>query len=85
MARWKIFAMGCLASLLVHAAVPALAADAAAGDATPAKKAKKSTAGKQGKLIVPEGSGETAAARSARLRRECKGRPNAGACTGHTD
>lgn len=37
------------------------------------------------KLTAPGGSGETPAERSARLRRECKGRPNAGACTGHTD
>ncbi len=29
-------------------------------------------------------SGETAAAREKRLRRECRGRPNAGACLGMT-
>jgi len=36
-------------------------------------------------VVLPGGSGETAAERSARLKRECKGRPNAGACTGYTD
>jgi len=35
-------------------------------------------------VVLPGGSGETAAERSARLKRECKGRPNAGACTGYT-
>jgi hypothetical protein len=29
-------------------------------------------------------SSETPAARKKRLRKECKGRPNAGACLGHT-
>lgn len=29
-------------------------------------------------------SSESAAAREKRLKRECKGRPNAGACLGHT-
>ena len=37
------------------------------------------------KLTAPGGSGEAPAERSARLRRECKGRPNAGACSGYTD
>ncbi len=34
--------------------------------------------------VLPGGSGETPAERSARLKRECKGRPDAGACSGHT-
>lgn len=38
----------------------------------------------QMKLTAPGGSAETPAERSARLRRECKGRPNAGACSGYT-
>lgn len=29
-------------------------------------------------------SGETPTAREKRLKRECRGRPNAGACLGHT-
>ena len=34
-------------------------------------------------IAVPEpGSAETPAQRNARLKRECKGRPNAGACLG---
>jgi len=33
--------------------------------------------------IVPSGSEESAADRAKRLKRECRGRPNAGACLGH--
>ena len=35
-----------------------------------------------GKTKVDKGSGETTAERERRLTRECKGRPNAGACEG---
>lgn len=76
----------CLAGLVLIAAVPVSAADGPSGESVPAGKAKKPRTGKSGtKLIAPEGSGETAAARAARLKRECKGRPNAGACSGYTD
>lgn len=34
--------------------------------------------------FVDAPSSETPAARRARLKKECKGRPNAGACLGHT-
>lgn len=34
--------------------------------------------------FVDAPSSESPAARRARLQRECKGRPNAGACLGHT-
>lgn len=51
------------------------------------KSDKKAGKGKNGsmKLTAPGGSGESPAERSVRLRRECKGRPNAGACSGYTD
>lgn len=72
-----------------------LAWPAAAADKKPAPGAESATeqgprkAGKQASgnrsVVLPGGSGESPAARSARLRRECKGRPNAGACTGYTD
>jgi hypothetical protein len=76
----------CLASLLLQPVAQALAADPQSGAVAPIQKAKKPRTGTSGaKLVAPEGSGETAAARTARLKRECKGRPNAGACTGHTD
>lgn len=86
MACCKALTLLCLASVLALPAAQAHAADAVSAEPASAKKAKQARAGKSGgKLIAPEGSGETAAARAARLKRECKGRPNAGACTGHTD
>ena len=51
-------------------------------------KSKKSTkagsAGSGGKAKFITGSGETAAQRTARLKRECKGAVDAGACSGYT-
>jgi hypothetical protein len=57
-----------------------------------AKKPKKSKVGGQksggvGKatgVVFYDGSAENSNKREARLRRECKGRPNAGACEGYT-
>lgn len=65
------------ALLLVAAGTPADAAD---------KKAKKPAAARQAKTakFIP-GSQETAKERATRLKRECKGRVNAGACEGYTD
>lgn len=65
------------ALLLVAASTPADAAD---------KKAKKPAAARQAKTarFIP-GSQETVNQRTARLKRECKGRVNAGACEGYTD
>jgi len=52
----------------------------AAGSKADVKAPKRSAAPK----VLPGGSGETPAQRSARLKRECKGRPDAGACSGYT-
>jgi hypothetical protein len=56
-----------------------------------AKKAKEkpeqvatTKAKKPGKVSFENGSGESTAERDRRLLRECKGRPNAGACAGYT-
>jgi len=46
------------------------------------EKAKKPAPGKSVKFIP--GSQETAKERATRLKRECKGRVNAGACEGYT-
>lgn len=46
------------------------------------KKAAKAHAPRQ-RVKFDKGSGETAAERDRRLLRECKGRPNAGACLGY--
>lgn len=65
----------------------AVAAQPASGDGAaqvrPAPKKAKKKAARAGKATFDRGSGETAAERDRRLRRECKGRPNAGACLGY--
>ncbi len=66
----------CALSVLVACA--ALPAGAAQGQ--PAKPGKPPTS----VHFIDAPSGESPAARRARLKRECRGRPNAGACLGHT-
>lgn len=83
--RWPLISWICALGLLMP--LGAFSADKAERMATdPAsKKAKAKNKAAGSKLVMPGGSGESASERSARLRRECKGRPNAGACTGYTD
>ncbi|OGB10136.1 MAG: hypothetical protein A3E79_14945 [Burkholderiales bacterium RIFCSPHIGHO2_12_FULL_61_11] len=67
--------------------VPAQAAELAGQPAktTAGKKAAKAAATRPvGKVTFLRGSEETAQERSTRLKRECKGRVNAGACEGYT-
>jgi hypothetical protein len=63
-------------------------AQSAEGVTQPAKaktKAKKKAAATRGnKVKYVRGSEETTSERSTRLKRECKGRVNAGACEGYT-
>jgi hypothetical protein len=68
--RWIVLAL--VASL----AMPAWAASAKAREPVPREPARVK--------FMDSGSGETKAARERRLRRECRGRPNAGACLGFT-
>lgn len=70
--HWRCIVLVLVASM----AVPAWSASAKAGEAEPQKPARVK--------FVDSGSGETRAAREKRLRRECRGRPNAGACLGFT-
>ena len=67
------------AALMGGAHAKAQSADAGGGQAS-GKKAKKSSGG-QVKFL--RGSEETTSERSRRLKRECKGRVNAGACAGY--
>ena len=61
------------------------AAPAHDGDqSTSVKKAKKAKGGSAGQVRFLPGSEETTRDRSNRLRRECRGRVNAGACAGYT-
>jgi hypothetical protein len=77
-------------ALLVSAAVAlgllgSVQAQAADGVTQPAKtKAKKKAAARGNKVKYVRGSEETTSERSTRLKRECKGRVNAGACEGYT-
>ena len=62
--------------------VHATASTADSGSKATAAKAGKKAPGGQIKFLP--GSAETVKERSARLKRECKGRVNAGACAGYT-
>ncbi|MDQ3057994.1 MAG: hypothetical protein M3R45_00525 [Pseudomonadota bacterium] len=58
-----------------------------AGDAAGTSKARKKTtsqAGHVSRVTFLRDSAETPKERSSRLKRECKGRVNAGACAGYT-
>lgn len=48
------------------------------------KSKKTAKSGSGGKVKFLQGSGETPAERTARLKRECKGAVDAGACSGYT-
>ena len=66
------------AGMTVRAAPSTGAADTASPSSAPGKNRKKSPRARQ-----VQGSGESAAERDRRLLRECRGRPNAGACYGY--
>jgi hypothetical protein len=66
-------------------ATSALAADTGAKTTKPEDKPKKSSQSTQAKANAQAGgSTESPADRTARLKRECRGAVNAGACTGYT-
>jgi len=67
----------------VQARTSAAGADGAQTVAAKAGKAKKRTGG-SGQIRFLPGSAETVKERNSRLKRECKGRVNAGACAGYT-
>lgn len=62
---------------------PALSAEPV-GKPAKSKSNKKAVKGQAGKVAFLRGSEETSGERSARLKRECKGGVNAGACAGYT-
>jgi hypothetical protein len=66
--------MGCMGLIFASSA---LAGTKSAKDADEKKLPSKVT-------FIDAPSSETPAARKKRLKKECKGRPNAGACLGHT-
>ena len=78
----------CLAAASLGMAGNAHARRSAVDDAPAANNGKKHAAAKpvRGKRVqFLSGSGETEKERGSRLKRECKGRVNAGACAGYTD
>ena len=89
----KIFSILGVLAVLVTPVLPgpalAQAADTSAAAASTAagpqkKAAVKKAVKKTAKPVFVPGSAETVAQRSARLKRECKGAVNAGACAGYT-
>ncbi len=74
--RWVRVLLTAVSVLLGSTAAPALAAT---------EKSKKSAAPRESKSVkFMPGSQESPKERTARLKRECKGQVNAGACEGHT-
>jgi hypothetical protein len=70
------------AALILGTFGAAAATDQVAGSKAPSPSATKSRAASASFVAAP--SGESQAARERRLRRECRGRPNAGMCLGFT-
>jgi hypothetical protein len=73
-------------AVLTGAALLVGAAEAPSFAATPKDKKPAAAKAKQARKTVKfmPGSQETARERATRLQRECKGRVDAGACTGYT-
>ena len=77
--------LACAVAAPVRAATPAgtmaNASNAAPASVQPEKSKHKKK--KSSTVKYDKGSAETTAERDRRLKRECKGRPNAGACLGY--
>jgi len=73
----------CLAAMLVGTA-HAGASSAASGDKPAESAKKKKKTGASGQVRFLPGSAEMPKERSSRLKRECQGQVNAGACAGYT-
>jgi hypothetical protein len=75
-----------MAAALAASHVQAQTQPVQAGDKPAKSTAEKAAAksGTGGKAKFTPGSGETPAQRTARLKRECKGAVDAGACSGYT-
>lgn len=78
--RKRMITMGLLAGLAV-CWLPATTAQA--GNTTPNRPRSKGSRSR--KPPVDKGPGETRAERDLRLQRECRGRPNSGACEGYAN
>jgi hypothetical protein len=90
---WLVLALSVGVTGFAQAAMFSVAASAISVSAnteiTPQKtkktsKSKTSKKDKGGKITFHDGSAESRAERDKRLKRECKGRTNAGVCEGYT-
>jgi len=84
--RTVLLSMGLGLVVALWSALPAAAQTTETTPVPPTTKAKKTTRVKKARQVEPEPrlpGGETRAERERRLLRECKGRPNAGACSGY--
>ena len=70
----------CLSAMLIASAHAA----SASGDKPAASVKTKKKTGASGQVRFLPGSAETLKERSSRLKRECQGQVNAGACAGYT-
>lgn len=73
----------CLSAMLI-ASAHATSALAASGDKPAASVKTKKKTGASGQVRFLPDSAETLKERSSRLKRECQGQVNAGACAGYT-
>jgi hypothetical protein len=77
--------MGLLTALAVAGGLALSPASAQAAGAVKGTVGQAPTVKPVGKVtFIDSTSSEKPAAREKRLKRECRGRPNAGACLGHT-
>ena len=77
-----VWAVLFMVAALIGSAHAGTSASDSGGKAIAAKAQKKT--GARGQVRFLPGSAETTKERSLRLKRECKGRVNAGACAGYT-
>ena len=77
---WTAICLGALLIGSAHASAPSVASS----DKPSASVKKKKKTGSSGQIRFLPGSAELPRERSSRLKRECQGQVNAGACAGYT-
>ena len=83
-AVWGLSAALCVPAQAQQGGVADKPGSQAKPPASQKKTAKANQTRSNPPKVLPGGSGESPEQRAARLKRECKGLPNAGACTGYT-
>lgn len=80
----SVWAVMFLAAALMGGGVQAKTHSTDGGQSSSKSKKKSAKGGGGGQMKILPGSAETTKERNDRLKRECKGRVNAGACAGFT-